>query len=349
MVAKAKKITPNFGELNKVETLRDGVTNLVKKDTYEFNAYDLLKRDIQQIPCLIEPMLQKVGLAALAGSSDTGKSTFLRQLAVSIVTGEKHFLGFPILSENRNVIYVSTEDDDTSIAYLLNKVNSIKKTPPEKYQNLRFIFDTHDLLDRLESSLSKQKADLVIIDAFTDLYGRSMNESNQMRTFLNEYSQLAQRHQCLVLILHHTGKRTEREPPSKHNLLGSQAFEAKMRLVLELRVDNHDPYTRHLCVVKGNYLSSEYKRESYVLKFGDSMIFENTGERMGFEFLAKSSPQEDRKVKYEQAKALKDAGLKYEEIAKELGYKSKGSISKLFKEFESVSKETNGNEQETKV
>lgn len=341
-------VNPVFADLNNAKTLKNGVLEVVKETkTNEVRASDLIKRGITEIPCLVKPIFQKIGLAALAGSSDTGKSTMLRQLAIDIVTGADNFIGFPIDSENRKVIYVSTEDDEMSISYLLHKVNEHRKIPPDKFEGLRFVFETPDLLNQLDLSLTKEKADLVIIDAFTDLYGKSMNESNQMRTFLNDYSQLAQKHKCLVLFLHHTGKRTEREAPSKHHLLGSQAFEAKMRLVLELRSDQTNPYTKHLCIVKGNYLPSEYKKESYVLKFGDDMIFENTGERTGFEFLVKTSSHNQRKEKYELAKELKEKGFNYEQIAKELGYKGKSSISKLFKEFSEVSKETNGNEQET--
>ena len=53
----------------------------------EITGEYLLQANIEQIPCLVEPFLQQVGLACLAGSSDTGKSSLLRQLAISIVTG----------------------------------------------------------------------------------------------------------------------------------------------------------------------------------------------------------------------------------------------------------------------
>ena len=87
----------------------------------------------------------------------------------------------------------------------------------------------------------------------------SVNESNQVRLFLNQYSQLARKSKCLIIFMHNCGKRTEHFMPSKHNLLGSQAFEAKMRLVLELRTDIENVTYQHLCRVKGNYRSAEYK------------------------------------------------------------------------------------------
>lgn len=302
----------------------------------EITAADLLSRKIEEIPCLVHPVIQQVGLASLAGSSDVGKSAMLRQLAVSIVAGEKHFLGFPIRARHHSSIYVSTEDEQLAISYLLNRQNKGKGFMPDQLNGLRFVFDSHDLLNELERRLTAKPADLVIIDAFADLYGKSMNDSNQVRFFLNDYSQLAQKHQCLVMFLHHVGKRKEDEAPNKHNILGSQGYEAKMRLVIELRNDHMNPKQRHFCIVKGNYLPSEYKRESYVLRFDENMLFHNTDEREPFELLERMK-EDASKAKYEKAKELREQGYTYEQIAKELKYKSKGSVAKLFKKYENVS------------
>ena len=314
----------------------DVITEHVNKITtpYEITAQDLLMKKVEKIPCLVDPVFQKVGLGSLAGSSDVGKSAMLRQLAVAIVAKEKHFIGFPIHAEHHSVICASTEDEETATSYFLNKQNAGNEHKPEDLKGLRFIFDTHDLLNELDKRLTTKSADLVIIDAFADLYGKSMNDTNQVRFFLNDYSQLAQKHQCLVIFLHHCGKRKEDERPSKHHLLGSQGFEAKMRLVVELRADQLNPELRHFCIVKGNYLSSEYKKESYVLKFDENMLFHNKQEREAFEYLERLDNAES-KQKYEKALDLRDnKGMNYDQIAKELNYKSKGTVTKLFKKYE---------------
>ena len=57
---------------------------------------ELLDRPTTTVPQLISPLLPRQGVAMLAGSSDTGKSSFLRQLALAIALGEQDFLGFPI-------------------------------------------------------------------------------------------------------------------------------------------------------------------------------------------------------------------------------------------------------------
>ena len=106
-----------------------------------------------------------------------------------------------------------------------------------------------------------------------------------MREQLRLFNQMAIRNRSLILFLHHTRKSSDSDAPSKHNAIGSQGFEAKMRVVLELRrnVNNSDLF--HLCIVKGNYLSNEYKRASYDLTLTSDLCFEYTGERTPIECL----------------------------------------------------------------
>ena len=306
-----------------------------KNDQISFKTgSDLLMREIDEIPCLVDPILPRSGVVALGGASDTGKSSILRQLAIDVCTGDK-FLGFTINSRHKRAIYVSTEDDEMAVSYLLNKQNKDLLLHPDEFSELIFMFDTENLVDKLDKMITDNPVDLVVIDCFTDIYSRSMNQANEVRTFLNQFSQLANKHQCLFTFLHHTGKNRENDLPSKNNLLGSQAFEAKMRAVFELRNDLGDDTKKHLCIVKGNYLPAEYKKESYVLNFSENLVFTNTGDRCVFDMLVKND--DTKKEQYEKIVSLKNAGYTYEQIAIELGLKSKGTITKILKRHESVS------------
>jgi hypothetical protein len=304
---------------------------LAKPTKSEVTGKDLLLRKVEAIPCLVEPFLQQTGLACLAGSSDTGKSTILRQLAISVAAGKSRFLGWQMNTRHKSAIVVSTEDDATAVSFLLQK--QAQGMEPERLENLRFIFDFENLVAELDNSLTAAPADLVVIDCFADAFGGDLKDTQKIRHYLNHYHSLAEKHQCLFLFLHHTGKRTENFEPSKNNLLSGQGFEAKMRLVIELRADPARADHRHFCIVKGNYLAAEHKRESYVLNFNpDTFTFLETADRVPFEMLIKKTDDEGR-AKYEQAKALKDAGHTLEEIAQMMGYANRGSISKLLKRF----------------
>lgn len=296
------------------------------RDNKVVTAEELLNIKVEKMPCLLEPILQKVGLAAITGSSDSSKSSFLRDLAVAICTGQQKYLEWDICAKYKSVIYVSTEDDQYSIAYLLNKQNAQRGLKAESYKNLRYIFNTENLLQTLEEALQVQRADVIIIDAFSDLFSGSINDSTQVRSFLNQYNLLAQKYKCLILWLHHTGKRTDDLIPSKHNLLGSQGFEAKMRVVIELRKDKNNPTLRHFCIVKGNYLPEEYKSKSYVLQFSQHMTFDTTGKRVPIEMLRHNSNQEEQ---IKEAEELSKQGLSQQQIAQQMGFANKSSISRL--------------------
>jgi len=314
-------ITPN--------EILEHTNRIIQQAEIEITGEKLLLTEIKEIPTLVYPFLQQTGLACLAGSSDTGKSSILRQLAVAIVTGENNFLGFQINAKHRSVIYVSTEDLERETAYLLSR--QTQRYKPEFLKGLRFVFDIENLYSELGKRLTNKPADLVIIDCFADAYGSDLKDTQRIRTYLHQFQELAQKHKCLILFLHHTGKRTENFEPSKNNLLSGQGFEAKMRLVIELRADLLNPLHRHLCIVKGNYLPASYKKESYVLQFDEqNFVFSNTGERMPFELLVKQTDTDNSKAKYEQAKELKEQGYSFEQIANAIGYNSKGSVSKLF-------------------
>lgn len=295
-----------------------------------YNGEELLNLDSEGIGWLLDKILPRVAVAALGGSSDTGKSAFLRQLAMAIVSGEEEFLGFKINAKHRNVIYVSTEDDETAVSHLMRMQNT-KKSDNKNFRNLRFIFNSDNLLHTLKEELNKAPTDCIIIDTFTDIYGDDMNASNKVRKFINDYYNVAKANNCLLLFLHHTGKKTENLPPHKDNLLGSQGFEAKMRVVLELRRDFYEPLLRHLCIVKGNYIPWEMKTESYVLAFDKNLVFTSTNRRVPYEKLdQRYVKKKDNSQLEARINELTKAGIsarKMEAILKAEGYTKVGKTS----------------------
>jgi KaiC/GvpD/RAD55 family RecA-like ATPase len=305
------------------------------KEQEYYSGEELMNMGITEQPMLVEGLIPQHGVVALAGSSDCGKSSILRQLAVSIVSGENEFLGYKLTSRYRSVLYVSTEDDKYAMAYLLDKLkNTIK---PEQLKGLIYLFDSENYLKKLKEYTSKNKVDAIIIDTFTDLYSGDMNSSNQIRVYLNKIKEIAMRANCALIFLHHTGKRTEDLKPSKSNILGSQGFEAKMRLVLELRRDLHDNRKRHLSIVKGNYVQDDQKESSILLEFKD-FRFNNTGKRVPFEQLVRGYQDRiaEKTALREKVCALHNDGRSTREISEILSKEgidiSKSSVALIIKE-----------------
>ena len=239
-------------------------------------------------------------------------------MACAIVLGRTDFLGFKLNLKHQSAIYVSTEDNDKAVSALLRKQKE-EGAENSDFGRLRFIFDSSNLLAKLREQLQNEPADCVIIDAFADLFDGDINSVNSTRSFLELFSSLAQKHGCTIIFLHHTGKRTEDSRPSKNNLLGSQGFEGKMRMVAELRRDP-DPSkltVRHLCIVKGNYMSEDAKHSSFALEFDSAtMRFHNTGERVLFEDLVKRDTRESDETSRakERAFTLRKEGKTIREI-----------------------------------
>lgn len=281
---------------------------------------ELLDLNITELPCLVEGIFPSSGLAVLAGASDTGKSSFLRSLAVSIARRDDSFLEWKLNLKHGKVIYVSTEDDQTAISYLLNKMSDATAESNDFLGNLIYIFDDGDAINKMNEVLKTTPVDCIIIDALTDLYNGDLNTSNAVRGFMNPFSQIAVKYECLVIFLHHVGKGKEENAPSKHNLLGSQGIEGKARVVVEFRRDPIDRTLRHFCIVKGNYISDTNKESSYALKFHDNLTFENTGERRPYnQFSSRDiSSEKINEAIILKALALKGKGLSWEQITEEI-------------------------------
>jgi DNA-binding NarL/FixJ family response regulator len=78
--------------------------------------------------------------------------------------------------------------------------------------------------------------------------------------------------------------------------------------------------------LKGNYLSANYKKESYVLDFSENLVFRNTGDRCMFDLLVKND--DAKKEQYEKILSMIEAGYSYSQIAVELGYQKSGNYFK---------------------
>ena len=321
--------TPAAQELSSEEEVQ-GLKTYLERISY---GSEMLLKRYDSHDALLEPILPRQGVVALVGSSDSGKSSLLRGLAMAIVSGKEEYIGFKLNARTRRAIYVSTEDDEASLANLMCRQTGLTSNYDAlSYDNLHFIFNTDNLLETIELGLMHRTPDVVIIDAFADLYTGPLNENNRVRAFLQSFSQLAVKYQTLFIFLHHTGKRTENLAPSKHNAIGSQGFEAKMRLVMELRTDSERADIRHLCIVKGNYLSSEYKHDSFELRFTPELNFEATGERVPFGLLREHSNDDDEKLQLIQQ--MRSEGKTYQQIADEMGYKSRSAVANILKRSE---------------
>ena len=272
-----------------------------------FLGADQLKgKEIKEIDYLVERLIPRGALCALVGESDTGKSSLLRQLAVSLAYGDSDFLGFSLNDECRNVVYISTEDGEMSTAVWLNKYFGDDIVDNGILSKLKFLFITDNLLDNIKKVVHENCVDLIIVDSYADIFEGSMNDSNIVRSFLSKYNDLATLYGVTIVFLHHTKKSSEGARPNKNSILGSQGFEAKMRSVIMLTKDKEDISLRHLCIVKNNYLPEKEKKLSYVIKFNENLSFEATDKRVDLNDLDNPEYLDKAKELFAQGKSLRD-------------------------------------------
>ncbi|MDD4704080.1 MAG: AAA family ATPase [Bacteroidales bacterium] len=296
---------------------------------------EMLTNGIQEIPMLVPPLIHSVGLALFIGSSDIGKSSLLRQLGICVVSG-RDFCGMKINAKYNRAIICSGEDDEMSISFLLKKQNLDLHLKPEQLKNLVYIFDNYKLIERLEKELQSQRADVVIIDPFTDSFSNDLYKAIDVRVYLNQFSRLAKKYECLIIFMHHTRKGAENLAPSKNNALGSQSIEAKARLVLELKASVNNSTIRHLCPVKGNYIPQELKRSSIDLMFSDNLTFKSLGTNTPFDKINTNEVSlSTLEAEYKEIISLKEQGLNYREIGIKFGVSHSTIISRM-KRYEKI-------------
>jgi archaellum biogenesis ATPase FlaH len=307
----------------------------------EWTLDELLDLNITEIPYLVENLIPCDSSVIIAGPSDVGKSTLYTQLAIAIVKGEKEFLGFKLNPVHRRVLIVSTEDGPIPLAFRTKKQTSNENLSKIIRKNLKVFFTYDNLEKRICNYLENNPVDLVVIDAFSDVYQGDINASNGVRQFLNRFTIIIQKYRCSVLFVHHVCKGKKKGQSEKDQLLGSTGIVGKVRSVMML---SNNSQQHHLNVAKGNYLSNEDKGEITYLSFNPSILkfsksvdyqlkekSEEGNITSGSGSSSKSRPgrQKDMSL-YNQAIKLYNEGMKQVEIAKIVG-RDKATICKWIK------------------
>jgi RecA-family ATPase len=258
-------------EVNDVNTVKGQLTSIVKNDYKEnlcLSAEYLTSIAEDTIPHIWEPFFPKVGLVGICGASESGKSRIIRQLCLAICNNESDFLGSKLNLLHNSTLYISSEDNEIS-----SGVNLKSQTfnYPKSLKKAKFGFNVTNPLEFIKREFRTSKFDLVVIDVWSDFFGDNPNNFAKVRENLNQYSQLASEFETCICIIHHNTKHSEGKDPSKTNLNGSQAIEAKLRTLLEVRTSSE--HETMLSVVKGNYIPMDLKKNRLILNSTDKLNY----------------------------------------------------------------------------
>ncbi len=295
---------------------------------------ELIDMGVTEYPVLVEGLIPKYEMAVIAGGSDIGKSSFLRDLAMSIVEKRENFLGQKLNITHGRVIYVSSEDGIYALSNCL--IRSTEGNDPSIYDNITFILETDNVLNTIKKEIAKYDVDAIIMDSYSDLFeGGNINNAPDNRNFLKPYLNLCKEHQCCVLFLHHFSKSRGQTGGSKNALLGSCAIEQKIRAVLTFGKGKGDNI-RELQLVKGNNFKTEEKKAIYNLTFEANQRF-SLHERTTFSANRAEREHEEKEEVQLLVYELREQGKSWMEvqgIVREHGFNyGKTKLTEWHKEF----------------
>lgn len=281
---------------------------------------EILNKEKETSPWLVDKLIPRVGLCGITGPSDCGKSTLVKQLCLAIASGDSHFLGRKIEAKHKKCAYVSTEEAVDDVQHLLECQKDAFDSPG--LSSVAFYFSDEDIEYVLEGYMLTNKVDLIILDTWSDTIGGDANAMHNVRQSLKPLRDLAIKYDCAILIVHHNVKYSERSSPDKNKTSGSQAIEAKLRVLIDFRLAKK-PDERLLTIVKANSLPPELKGVSEVLAFDrDTRVFRNTNTyASALEF-----------VKNAQKYNLNEWQEKYDSVA-EQGQSMSSTIKKLREQY----------------
>lgn len=237
----------------------------------------LFESPVQDYPMLWGHYFPKIGIALLAGSSDCGKSSLMRQLSGAIVFGESKFLGLRLDTIHKSVVYVCSEDTDEDIKRIMKREH-LEKRSADGYCHIHFIFDIDRTIEKIEELLKICPVDCVILDSLNDFIRGDGNNAFFVRQFMEKIRILAMKYKCLFVLIHHYRKSAPDTNASKNDVLGSQSIEAKARAVISMEKSGGCSKERILRITKGNYVHDDLKEKVLKIVPDEKFVFSSTGE-----------------------------------------------------------------------
>jgi hypothetical protein len=278
--------------MNLIETT---IENYENDKTYFSGAEVLALKNNNEY--IIDGILPKSNLVGLIGGSDTGKSLFLLQFVISYILS-KPILGFEVKG-GKSVLFFCFEDDAFSIKNRLGKLlRGLSEEEQRKVgESLFFEFDPERIEEKIENHMEKYpETGVIIIDPLAEvLQGTDMNSASSVRESMQPLKKACIKYRLAVIFLHHITKSSEGSGKlNKSNSNGSQAIEAKSRVMFEMKKKSN-PISQvvELGIVKGNDVDERYKSPQ------KSLNLELNRNSLWFEILENLGPLPDENKKIE--------------------------------------------------
>ena len=178
-----------------------------KKEMVTYSGEELMQMELPPVRFVVKDFLSQ-GLNILAGQAKAGKSWMMLDLCIKVAKGEK-FFGFN--TEKSTVLYLCLED---SLSRIRERVMKLTDMAPS---NLHFAV----MADNLSGELTKQidsfidkhpDTSLVVIDTLQKVRKVKGNMYAGDYKVISILKRLAERQGISIVCVHHTRKKSDKDP-----------------------------------------------------------------------------------------------------------------------------------------
>lgn len=258
-------------------TIGLGVVDSTNKAPLDKSVLELLNEPDYPQPYLIEGLFPRGEFIGVTGKSGVNKSTFCRQLGLSIVTRQTTFCGFVLRPMHGKVMYVYSEDGDAWLRrYLRRNCEGILHYKEQLLNmwvaNMNKFDDGVALISWLRERLIQDSFDLIVFDSFSDLlnlFNGKLNDNTDVRKIVRQL-EFTKSGGCCVLFNHHVSDKSS----TIGSFQGATAFRQIVRTQIEITEKGNQ---RVVSVEKNSY---GVKAEPLVFDLTENFLFEPTGETM---------------------------------------------------------------------
>lgn len=262
------------------------------KNTYSYEELHELKDEEQKF--LIPELIPSNAVAGLIGEDGIGKTQLCIQLCLHIAMKRRKFLGLELNAIHHRCLIVATEDSRQKFTKAITK-QAYALNPDHKPKDILIDFTeggNFDEIATLEAEIVRllkvKKYDLVVLDAFSDLFTMmdgEINSNSDARKILSMCQQLCNKYETTLIFIHHAAKTkivAKRKEGKlfleKNDTQGAGAISQKPRTILALTHDDKSIreegryFNNFLHVLKANLMSKLYVTQAIQLEFDTTVL-----------------------------------------------------------------------------
>jgi RecA-family ATPase len=220
---------------------------------------------------------KSVGL--IFGPSKSGKTTFCENLAMSLATGRKEFMGNQLEGVPKKVLFVGLEEYHLNRAERNLKQYNALDSDEKVLLNKNFMYQSPSFprqikssneWDQLESLITESDSEIVFVDSITRLNSGKLEESKDAEKLIQNLRNLSQDLGVTIICVHHTPKMYDKEI-TLDSIKGSSVFAQESDFAIAIgRTSKSRRYLKHVFY---RYASDDFDEVTEIAFDEDSWFY----------------------------------------------------------------------------